>query len=43
MQQPDELFVSIGDYDREDDDEGEVLVAVLRVETHPDFRYFFAF
>ena len=36
-QEPTELFVGVGDHDRDEEDEGEVLVAVLRVDTHPKF------
>eukprot|EP00094_Tigriopus_californicus_P011179 TCALIF_10788-PA protein Name:"Similar to OVCH2 Ovochymase-2 (Bufo japonicus)" AED:0.11 eAED:0.11 QI:0/0.6/0.16/0.83/1/1/6/0/354 len=32
-----ELFVGIGDYDRNSEDPGEVLSAVVRIHTHPNF------
>ena len=37
FQKAEDLFVGIGDFDRTEMDEGEVLSAVVRVVTHPDY------
>ena len=34
-QPPDEIFVGVGDHEREEEDDAEILVAVVRVEIHP--------
>lgn len=36
--QPYELFVGIGDWDKEVQDYGEILSAVVKIEMHPDFK-----
>lgn len=38
FQRAEDVFVGVGDHDRVKEDQGEVLAAVLRVETHPDYR-----
>lgn len=38
FQKADEIFVGVGDHARDKEDKGEMLVAVLRIQTHPDFR-----
>ena len=35
---PQELFVGVGDWSRMSQDSGEMLTAVIRVTTHPDYK-----
>ena len=35
---PQELFVGVGDWSRMSQDSGEMLIAVIRVTTHPDYK-----
>ena len=35
----DEMFVGVGDVDREGEDNGEMLTAVVRIIKHPAFRW----
>ena len=36
--QPQELFVGVGDWSRKIQDTGEILTAVVKVTTHPDYK-----
>ena len=35
-----DIFVGVGDWDKDALDPGEVLVAVLRLTLHPEYKYF---
>ena len=37
---PHELFVGVGDWDKDVQDYGEILTAVVNVDVHPTYKYF---
>ena len=36
---PHELFVGVGDWDKDVQDYGEILTAVVNVDVHPTYKY----
>ena len=35
---PQELFIGVGDWSRKIQDTGEILTAVIKITTHPDYK-----